>query len=413
MITNFPEVRPLPDLKGYGFTHTGDVVKEWACYYRHETIGIYQNYYFTPENYLLPILFQTPQGLVIDGFSPNLNKRLHIGHLRNLCVALSLSRTLPNSKMVGLLGASLGILDGVEEELYDLLKFVGYEVNYIKDIDLDVPNIVGNITTEGKGDKTGCKVFGEKEVVIIRSNSKPTYAGYELAFSLLSKESIDYYITGWEQADHFEFLGLKDKHLPIGLVLGLDGKKIKSRSGDSLKLFEALTIVENSLYEDGSKDESINYKELAWNICCFNLLLTSRAKNIQFVPEQQFKITSPGLYCSYTFARLSSILQRGKPNTTDLSPNKPVPFQKEDIPYVAQIGYLVWARTRASELLDPAPLANQVLKTCRFINKCLEQEKIIGNRPSLYHAIALLNDFLLDSMVRLGMFPLDRVSTRK
>ena len=54
-------------------------------------------------------------------------------------------------------------------------------------------------------------------------------------------------ITGSEQRGHFAALGLADKHLPIGLVLGPDGKKVKSSGGDPLLAAEAFDLVAEQL----------------------------------------------------------------------------------------------------------------------------------------------------------------------
>ncbi len=106
-------IHPLPKDQGVGFFSLEPVPDVEG--YRYEQVGRYHNYYFTKENNDWPKSFDfNPNDYRIDGFSPNLNKTLHIGHLRNLALAVSLSR-ITEGEVVSLLGASLGILDEVIE----------------------------------------------------------------------------------------------------------------------------------------------------------------------------------------------------------------------------------------------------------------------------------------------------------
>ena len=96
---------PMPAKFGCGITSLKPASFDG---FRYEKVGRYHNYHCTPENWHWPIEYHDDKAYIIDGFSPNLNKQLHVGHLRNLALAASLQRFIP-ARFVALLGASLGI----------------------------------------------------------------------------------------------------------------------------------------------------------------------------------------------------------------------------------------------------------------------------------------------------------------
>ena len=81
-------------------------------------------------------------------------------------------------------------------------------------------------------------------MVVGKANGHPTYADHDLAYAQLVGP--DYCLTGSQQAGHFAALGLADKHLPLGLVLGPDGRKVRSSGGqppeDSQHHFDAADL---------------------------------------------------------------------------------------------------------------------------------------------------------------------------
>src|SRR5271169_1397806 len=99
--------RPLPDNVGVGFTDSKPLDVK-GCKY--EVLGRFHNYYFTKENYAWPLPLRLASKIIVDGFSPNLNKQLHVGHLRNLALAKSLHSiyTGTEAKFIAFLGCSLG-----------------------------------------------------------------------------------------------------------------------------------------------------------------------------------------------------------------------------------------------------------------------------------------------------------------
>jgi arginyl-tRNA synthetase len=140
------------------------------------------------------------------------------------------------------------------------------------------------------------------------------YAFHDLAFAKLVGPT--HYITGAEQKEHFASLGLGDKHLPMGLVLGSDGKKLKSRASkegvpaDSPKAEAIMEEVMENL-EDSCPDK----RKLAWNVLAWNFLTVARTQNVKYNPADWTKADAPGLYITYTFARVKKAA-RGKAGIT-------------------------------------------------------------------------------------------------
>jgi hypothetical protein len=203
---------------------------------------------------------------VLEGFAPNLNKKLHVGHLKNLVLANALSRLLQPCQPVAMLGASLGVLPGALEELHALFDLVGYHPQVRLDTSLPAGLVA---TVPGTGEYAGCRVWQGPlgPVVLFKADGTPTYAYHDLAYARLVKP--DWYVTGCEQQGHFAALGLTDKHLAIGLVLGPDGKKVKSSSGRPLLAGEAFGLVVGQL---GPTPEP---KKVAWNILACSFLQTA------------------------------------------------------------------------------------------------------------------------------------------
>jgi arginyl-tRNA synthetase len=323
-----------------------------------------------------------------------LNKKLHIGHLKNLAEANALSRIVQPCKPVAMLGASLGVLPGSLEALMGFFDFVGYHPKITIDIDLP-PNLV--LTSPGTGEYEGCQVYQGAlgPVVVIKADAKPTYAYHDLAYAQLVKP--DYYITGCEQKEHFASLGLAEKHLAMGLVLGPDGKKIKSGSGDPLLAEEAFALVIDQL------DPTPEPKKLAWNVLAYTFLQASMGSNNKFDPVQMTKPTAPGLYVTYTLAKVHSALSKaGVP----LEMEKPSHLSDGDVALLGLAAYSTYYLYSARETKDPAPLANYILTLAKGLAKVYAKQSIKNGPAGFQFAVLTAFKVLKEGFVKLGLFPL-------
>lgn len=379
-------IRPIPAAHGVGF-FSMERLPQFAGKYREEQVGRYWNYYVTPKCWAWPYAalsasgVNNPQQYVIDGFSPNLNKSLHVGHLRQLALANSLNKILgyngqPKVTFVSLLGASQGVYQYAVDELDGWFKFINYspvlyyDILMPKDQDIVVRRKV--LKPDANGNETEVEVWdGPKgEVIVTRSDGRSTYAFHDIAFARVVKPT--HYITGVEQKEHFESLGFGDKHLGMGLVLGSDGKKMKSRSGDSVSAKEVLEQIIDNL------DPTENPKKVAWNVAAWNFLHVARGKNVKFVPEEWTKPEAPGMYITYTYARVKSALYVQKGERPLFVDEEDQTITQADADLMGFADQYKWAVQRSVDGLDPAILANFAHDLAAKLGVAYHAEKIKG-----------------------------------
>lgn len=387
------DYQPLPAHIGIGVSSFSRVEKLARLGFEERQVGIYWNYLFTKNAWELPANSEKTYGYIIDGFSPNLNKELHIGHLRNLALAKSLSKLFPGSRMVAMLGAAVGIDPGAERKLNEWFDFVDYHPEIYYDDRLILPESV--VLEPGSGDQEGCLVWEGPNgpVIVQRSNGKRTYAYHDLAFTNTVHPT--HYVTGEEQLDHFKSLGLGDKHLGMGLVLGALGKKMSSRSGHDMSAREALDCLIERIKETPEPTK------LAWNIFAWNFLKANREKNITFIPEQWTKPEHPGMYISYTYARVASALGDAQGSREEISDN--------DVKLLGFASYKDHYLERARTFTSPAYVANYAHELATVITGAYCRERIADGRPGFQFAVRRAHRVLGECMDVLGMNLLQRV----
>ncbi len=402
-------IRPLPKKVGIGFTSMEPLDKDGAEGYQYQQMGHFHNYHFTPENMRWPEPPAKPMLAVkIDAFSPNLNKQLHIGHLRNLAIGRSLCRILP-AQPVALLGASLGVRAKAVHDFSRWTDFLDYRPEVFYDVALPT-DLVG--TREGhefESDDEGRlpQVWDGPDgpVIAIRSDGRRLYSYYDLAFA--KWVCPNYYLTGHEQKGHFKSLALDRKHLPMGLVLGEDGKKLKSREGNALSADDAFAMVKANLNEGDSKDE------IAWNVLAYNFLSPSREKDLKFKVKEWTSPQSGGMYVTYTYARIDSALTRaGVRGITDtmigiLNPSDPS-LAALCLALQGTASYYNYYFALSQKRLDPAPLAEFALEISKVLNDAYHKQKITGGQLEYIYAVRYAASMLKRAMQKLGMFVLRR-----
>lgn len=391
-------IQPLPDHLGVGFCSIDPLEVDLSSYlFKKE--GRYFNYFFTPKNWKWPVKVEPPaHRFKFDAFSPNLNKQLHVGHLRNLAIATALSRIFKESKFVAMLGRSLGEEAGAETRLHEWFEFLNYHPEEFSDVEMsEKAGIRGDA---GEGEQAGCEVWGKPPIIIRRSDGRPTYAMHDLAF--FKMVGPDYYLTGGEQAQHFNSLGLGSRHLPMGLVLDpVTGKKMKSRDGNAFSADDALKAVIDRL------DKTYEPEQLAWNILAWNLLHSSRTKDVKFNIEDWTSPESQGLYVTYTFARIGAAIMLG--NMRSKWNPQEVDLTDADVELLGFSSYLDFFKFRAIQQIDPAPLANFAADLAKKLGGMYHEEKIAEGRPALQFAINHAYNILGETMLLLGMFPITDV----
>jgi arginyl-tRNA synthetase len=442
-------IHPIPANRGVGFFST-ERLPEFASNYREENVGRYWNYYVTPLCQEWPKIspIETKK-YVIDGFSPNLNKSLHVGHLRQLALAKSLDCMINNTdtgtkviydfptqnrweaKFVSLLGASQGVYQYATQQLNEWFNFLDfhpelhYDVLMPRDQEI-VPRhktkmpVKDLVATDFNGNpfehEEECEVWDGPNgpVIVVRWDGRPLYSFQDIAFAKTVNPT--HYITGMEQKEHFANLGLADKHLPMGLVLGADGKKMKSRSGDSVTAQEIIEQIISKL------DATPEPKKLAWNVLAWNFLHISRSKDVKYTPEDWIKPDAPGMYISYTCARMQSIMsqvpyrERTARHVVRITPegvnavfDPEYDLTQSDADLIGFANQHSYYLKRSVDSFDPAMLANYTYDLAIKLGQVYHSEKIVDGRWGVKYAVSQALTQLRSCMIELGMFDLDEI----
>jgi hypothetical protein len=288
----------------FGLCIYGPLSEEINSWIKHhnmdvQNMGAYSNIY---TNKKMDELFNTSEKFKhLDGFSPNLNKHLHIGHFSNLVLAKAF-------KSMGVADGTLAILgDTLEGEVdkEEALKTYHEYCNmfeYPVDLMLMASEMKcsENILHEGSGEYEGTKVFEilEEKIVGIKSDGSTSYFYQDVALAQMLKAPT-LYLTGSEQSNHFaslKYLFPHIKHIGLGLVKA-NGSKMSSRLGNVIWMKEVLDLL-----MDNFKDEKLCYNVFA------GLILKSSPKSDKNINMDQIEnpLNSPGLYLSYTLAKLKS-----------------------------------------------------------------------------------------------------------
>lgn len=425
-------IRPITGPHGIGFC-SDEQQPKFTKLYREENLGRYWNYYVTTAHQEWPEHYEVRDNYVIDGFSPNLNKSLHAGHLRQLAVANSLKGLLnygpKKAKFVSILGASQGVYKYATDALQGWFDFLEYKPEVYYDVLMPRDEtIVPRRKVDDPDNKLhGCEIWDgpADPVIVVRADGRPTYAFHDIAFAKVVSPT--HYVTGAEQREHFINLGLGDKHLSMGLILGADGKKLKSRGGsDEAK---AETIMEEVM---GNLNECPEKRKLAWNVLAWNFLQVSRSQNVKYNPAEWTKTDAPGMYITYTYARVKKALtgigwchipphqmkciKKGLGNEETYSawdgqkePDPVFDLTQDDADLIGFSNYYHYYRRRSVETMDSTQMATFTHDLARKLGKAYHKEKIQGGRYGFQYAVNYANFMLGRCLYSLGMFNLEQV----
>ena len=399
------EVREIPKKFGFGFCVYGDLdiskdpkamsIIEWVNYwgFRTEKSGVYTNI-IIPKSFDLSECFSTTRlpFKYMDGFSPNLNKNLHVGHFSNMIIAKCFQSMGFAEESVAILGDTLEgdvLKADALREFKTLCKMFGYNVNYTyfaSEVKL-TDELEKKLLSDGKGEYKGTKVFdlGSQKMVGKKSDGSTTYFYQDIAFAnVLCDRTM--YLTGNEQKGHFELvnkLSPKEmKHFGLGLVT-VEGKKMSSRDGNVIYLKDVLSELR----------EKFNDNKLSYNVMAGQILKSEphKTKSVNMDTITNVK-SSSGLYLSYTAARLKSA---------------GVEFEKTE---KFHSNFLQYKYSKASWNYSPNILLDGLIEHCKQINRLYENKDYNIREDDNVRVFfgTLLEDLEL-GMKKLGMFSIEEV----
>lgn len=385
------KIKTTPNEFGFNFCVFGkpsDEVSKWCEYWKLEIqeSGKYSNIIIN-DNFSINDAFISEKFEYLDGFSPNLNKELHVGHLSNLIIAKSLQSLEVSNQTIAIFGDTLDGKVEKKDALSDYEKYCEdfkYNVNdYYFASEMKLKD--DSLLKDGEDSYKGSKIFdlGNEKIVGVKSTGATTYFYQDVALAKsLDKKTL--YITGFEQNNHFKSLKKicpLTNHIGLGLVL-LDGKKMSSSEGNVIYMKEFI----NSLLPLFNNNIKLVYNIIAGQI--LKSTLTSN-KSIDSTLIGNPKL-SLGLYLSYTMAHIISC-------GVELQGNKEF-YSKE----------LEFYNFKAKSNLAPNLLFEALVNHCKKINKLYETHYIKGNEVNIKTFSDLISDLEL-GMINLGLFAINKV----
>ncbi len=342
-----------------------------------------------PSN-LEDFFISTPYFKYLDGYSPNLNKYCHIGHLSNLVIAKAIQNFGYAEQTIAILGDTL---DGKVEKQDAFDKYLSYckEFNYnVGDIYYASNQELDNkeLLHDGEGDYIGTKIFnvGENKIVGIKSTGATTYFYQDVALaSKLNAPTI--YITGLEQAPHFSILKeiFPDiKHIGLGLVLAKSKDSFGKMSSSLGNVIWMQDVIDMLMKE-------FNNLELVYNVIAGQFLKYAPGSDKKIDLDQFANVkTSYGLYVSYTLAKLKSAGMK-------------VELKDDFNSFHMKFKFL-----KAKDNFSPAIFFDELIDSCKTINQMYLKFHIKDNPENQEMYKPLMEDLEL-GLKKLGMFSIDKV----
>jgi len=392
MKININKVRIVPkniskDFQLCVFGQPSEEVNDWIIFHNLLTS---KNGQFTniniPDDILFKDLFVEKESFkYMDGFSPNLNKHLHIGHLSNLVLAKSFWSMSVANNTVSIYGDTL---DGEvsKKQALSVLDYYCSCWDYVstKKLFASEMKYSGDLLIDGSGEYEGTKIFdieGEK-IVGIKSRGHTTYFYQDIALAeYLNAPTL--YLTGKEQCNHFNLLKKlypNNQHVGLGLVKA-QGQKMASRIGNVIFIDDLISQAKEMFGDN---------MQLIYNVFAGHILKSTPEsdKNINLDQLNNPK-TSGGLYISYTMARMKSA---GLDFTISKCLSKKIEF----------------SFMKAKENLSPNILFDCVIDVCKDISALYVTHTIKDNPKNKEIFQGLLSDMLW-ACDKLGIFQIYEV----
>lgn len=365
-------------------------VQRWIIAHNFRTYpsGEYTNIVIPSDNKLTDIFLEAKQFQWLDGFSPNLNKKLHVGHFSNLVLGKAFESLGLCNKIISIYGDTIGG-EITKEDAMSLLEqyrnhfqFFDNESFMASEIKYD-----GDLLKDGTGDYEGTKIFeiGEDKVVGIKSNGQTSYFYQDVALATILNDST-LYLTGKEQCNHFKLLKKlfpNIQHIGLGLVK-VSGKKMASRIGNVIFIEDFI----NEIKETFNNDMKLIYNVFAGFILKSNPDV-DKGINLDIIGNPK---NSEGLYLSYTMARLTSA-------GCEIN---------YDDHYVFNSKYLEYTYLKSKYNLKPNILFEALVEHCKEINSLYISHTIKDNPENKIMFDKKLSDLIL-GCEKLGLFTIKKV----
>ena len=260
-----------------------------------------------------------------------------------------------------------------------------------------------NLLEESEGAQVvNLDAYNMPPCIIITSAGTSIYATRDLASLEDRAKTYDFekalYVVGNEQQLHFkqifkvfELMGYEKyakrcEHIPFGLVVDKNGKKIGSRTGNSVVLEdiinEAIDKVKNIILEKNPEIENIDEtaRKIGVGAIIFNDLNNSRIKDEIFDWDMMLNFNGEtGPYIQYMYVRTKSILDKAEyiPNIEDMNINKLL--DKESINIIKDIYSFNDVVVEAANKNEPSIISRYVLDIAKNYSIFYNNNRILSD----------------------------------
>jgi len=243
---------------------------------------------------------------------------------------------------------------------------------------------------------------GLDEKIVLRSDGTAVYMTQDIGTAIQRVTDYDIdgmiYTVGNEQDYHFKVLFLILKklgfewaehlyHLSYGMV-DLPSGKMKSREGkvvDADDLIEEMTSTAKSISQElgkleGYDDDEKNrlYKMIGLGALKYYILKVDPKKRILFDPKESVDFQgNTGPFIQYTYARIQSILRKGKKGSKDLNLST-YEFNSKEKALIKILNQFPELIQQAAEQYSPALIANYVYDLVKEFNSFYQNVSILG-----------------------------------
>lgn len=281
-------------------------------------------------------------------------------------------------------------------------------------------------------------------LILVKGDGAYTYDTTDIAaiWYRLVKLNIDkiYYVVDYGQKDHFKLVFELAKlagwllphqsifHIDFGLVLGEDGKKIKSRDGGTVKLSSLLddslskareTITERLQLLDKEKCEEI-IGNIAYSAVKYADLSTTRTSDYKFSLDRMLAFDgNTAVYLMYAFTRLKSISRVCEPHIDyNIIKCTPVVIQTECQKNICQllvqfedildkVKASLMFHTLCDYLYRIATTFHSLYKSCRVLQYDEDKKTVLNIDYSVYTIFMAIQNVMKCGFDILGIKPVD------
>ncbi|OUS42010.1 tRNA synthetases class I (R)-domain-containing protein [Ostreococcus tauri] len=309
-----------------------------------------------------------------------------------------------------------------------------------------IPSVLDELIQEGiavVNDGALCVFSGDSAVPLIcrKSDGGFNYASTDLAalYHRTQVEDADWiiYVTDMSQRRHFEsvfdtarrvgWLSRKKSvavdHVGFGLVIGEDGKRLRTRSGDTIKLKDLLAEAkERCLEQFQARKVPLELHELqaaahdlGVSAVKYADLRNNLSTNYTFSFDRMLDLKgNTAVYLQYTFARVHSILERSKNERTEdslIRPGHPACSTSQER---ALLLHLLKFEDTVDCMLNelmPSKVCEFTYNLCVLFNNFYTECKVFGvsEENARLATCTLTSDILQKCFKIIGMKPLRKI----